>query len=158
MPANLIFTLTGGASNADPAASLGGVGSSQELSATALNNLFDNVQPAEAVAGDVEYRAIDILNNGDEAAVSVEFYFGSQSSSADTALATGLDDGTQSIADEDTAPDTPAITFTAPTEGAPLAVTNIAAGGRQRVWIRRTVSAGAGNTSNDAAQLAAKYA
>ncbi len=156
MAANLIFTLTGGASNSDPDASLGGVGSSVELGTTALNNLFDDVDSAEASAGDVEYRAIDIYNNGDEAATSVEFYFSSQSSSADTVLAAGLDSTTQTIGDEDSAPSS--VTFSAPTEGSPLSVSNIAASGRQRVFIRRTVSSGAGNTSSDAATLATKYA
>lgn len=158
MAAELQFRLTGGASNAVPADSLGGVGSSEQLSAIALNNLFDNVEPAEAVAGDTEYRAIDIYNNGDEVATSVEFYFDAQTSSADTDLAAGLDSGTQSIADEDIAPATPAITFTAPTEGSALSVSDIAVGGRQRVWIRRTVGAAAGNTSSDQATLAVKYA
>lgn len=156
MAAELQFRLTGGASNADPNASLGGVGSAEQLGATALNNLFDNVEPAEALAGDVEYRAIDIYNNGDEAATSVEFYFDAQTSSEDTDLAAGLDGTTQSVGDENTAPSGP--TFTQPTEASPLAVSDIAVGGRQRVWIRRTVGAAAGNTSNDQATLAVKYA
>ncbi len=156
MPADLKFTLTGGASNSDPDASLGGTGSSVELSATPLNNLFDNVDPDEASAGDVEYRAIDILNDGDEAAENVELYIDSQTSSADTVLDLGLDSTTQTIEDEDTAPGS--VTFTAPTEASPLSVSNIAASGRQRVWVRRTVSSSAGNTSSDQAALAVKYA
>lgn len=158
MAATLIFTLTGGSSNSDPDASLGGVGSSEELSATALNNLFDNVSPSEASSGDVEYRAIDIYNSGDETAVSVEFYFASQTTSADTDLAAGLDAGTQSIGDESTAPSSPAITFSAPTSGSSLSVSDISAGSRQRVWIRRTVGASAENTASDTAQLAVSYA
>lgn len=156
MAANLIFTLTGGAGNADPDASLGGVGSSEELNETPLNNLFDNVDPDEASAGDVEYRAIDIFNDGDEAAVIVEFYISSQTSSEDTDLAVGLDDTIQIIADEAIAPGD--VTFSAPTEESPLSVLDITAGGRQRVWIRRNVNAGADNTADDAAQLAVRYA
>ncbi len=61
MAADLIFTLTGGASNSDPDASLGGVGSSQELSGTPLNNLFDNVEPDEATSGEqVQHRCCAI--------------------------------------------------------------------------------------------------
>lgn len=158
MAANLIFTLTGGASNTNPAASLGGVGSSEELSATALNNLFEDVSPADAVAGDDEYKAIDIYNNGDAEAVSVEFYFDAQSTSGDTDVAAGLDSGTQTIVDKDTAPSSPTITFTAPTSASKLSVSNIAAGSRQRVWIRRHVDAAAGNLANDLATLAVQYA
>jgi len=60
MAATLEFRLTGGSSNSDPDQSLGGVTSSNEISSTAMNNLFDNVTPTEASSGDVEYRAIDI--------------------------------------------------------------------------------------------------
>ena len=154
--ANLIFTLTGGASNSDPNASLGGVGSSVELSNTALNNLFDDVTPAQAASGVVEYRAIDILNNGTNPATSVNFFFGAQSSSPNSDLAAGLDATTQTIADEATAPS--GVTFTAPTQASPLSVSDILVNGRQRVWIRRTVSAGAANTSNDLGQLSVSYA
>lgn len=56
MAATLVFRLTGGASNSDPDASLGGVMSNTEISGTALNNLFDDVSPDEATSGSTEYR------------------------------------------------------------------------------------------------------
>ncbi len=74
MAASLQLFLTGGAGNTDPNGSLGGVKSTTQLSSTPLNNLFDNVSPGEASAGDVEYRAIDIYNAGDAAAQSVAAY------------------------------------------------------------------------------------
>lgn len=156
MASNLVFTLTGGAANAVPDDSLGGVGSSVELSATSLNNLFDDVSDAEAVAGDIEYRAIDILNNGDAAASVVNFFFSTQTTSPFTSIQAGLDSTTQTIADENTAPS--AVTFTEPTAGAPLAVADIAINGRQRVWIRRTVTAGAENLPDDLGTLSVTYA
>lgn len=156
MAANLVFTLTGGASNAVPDDSLGGVGSSVELSVTPLNNLFDDVTDAEAVAGDIEYRAIDIFNNGDAIATVVSFFFDVQTTSPFTSIQAGLDSTTQTIPDESTVPS--AVTFTEPTEISPLAVADIAINGRQRVWIRRTVTAGAENLSDDLGTLSVTYA
>jgi len=69
MAAVLELRLTGGADNDDPDASLGGVASSEEVSGTPLNNLFDDITPAEAEAGCTEYRAISIYNSGDASAV-----------------------------------------------------------------------------------------
>lgn len=168
MAATLVWRLTGGASNSDPNASLGGIMSSNALSETALNNLFDDVSAAEAVAGDIEYRAVDLYNSGDETATSVTAWFHSQTSSPDTAAAMGKDASSgdphaaaadlETIANESTAPSSPTVTFTEATEGAPLYITDIPAGQACRVWIRRTVSSGAGNTSNDTMTLRAQYA
>ena len=54
--------LSGGASNADPRISVGGAKSSVEVSATALNNLFDDVTGTEAGTGITRYRVIYIQN------------------------------------------------------------------------------------------------
>lgn len=54
--------LSGGASNADPRLSIGGAKSSVEVSATALNNLFDDVTGTEATAGVTRYRVIYVQN------------------------------------------------------------------------------------------------
>ena len=55
--ADIKYRLSGGASNSDQNASLGGVKSSNEASAS----LFDNVSSAEAVSGDTEYRCFYVL-------------------------------------------------------------------------------------------------
>jgi hypothetical protein len=156
MAANITFRLTGGASNSDPDASLGGVGSSQEVSATPLNNLFDDVDAGEASAGDVEYRAIDLYNGGDQAAVGVELYISTETPNANTQIDVALDSTTQSIADESTAPT--GVTFSHPLTGSRLSVSDIAVGSTQRVWLRRTVSASAPNLANDNFQLSVEYA
>jgi hypothetical protein len=70
MAAVLKLYLTGGASNADPDASLGGVMSSEELSETPLNNLFDDIDPNQAEVGVTEYRALGLYNDGDADAVT----------------------------------------------------------------------------------------
>ena len=74
MAATLAFQLSGGASNSDPNASLGGTHSSVALSGTAMNNLFDDVSSGEASAGDTEYRAIDITNTGDATGTVVKIF------------------------------------------------------------------------------------
>lgn len=158
MAAELSLRLTGGAVNTDPDASLGGVMSSEVVSVTALNNLFDDIEVTEATDGDTEYRAVDLYNIGDATAVGVEIWFSSDSASADTAIYMGLDVGVQSIADESTAPADGVITFTQPTSGARLAIADIAAAGSQRIWFRRICNALAGNYANDICGIVVRYA
>ncbi len=167
MPAILQLRLTGGAANSDPAASLGGVMSANQVSATAMNNLFDNVDPDEASAGDTEYRAIDVYNAGDAAATSVSVHMSTETSSTDTALDLGHDATNnphtaawagETIADEDTAPAAPVITFGHHVAANKLSLPDIPAGEACRVWLRRVVSAAAGNTSNDQGTFRAEYA
>lgn len=159
MAASLEFRLTGGAANSDPDASLGGDMSSTEISGTALNNLFDDVDETEASAGDIEYRAIDIYNSGDANAEDVTLWIDDETDSGDTQIDVGLDAGTQSIANEDTAPSSPTITFSHPTsEGSPLSIGMIANGSAQRVWVRRTVGSSAGNHANDLCGITVRFA
>ena len=165
MAATLIWRLTGGAANEDPDASLGGVMSSTAASSTALNNLFDDVSAAEASTGATEYRAMDLYNSGDEAATSVEVWFHSQTSSEDTVAGMGEDSvnnphaaaaSLDSIVNEITAPN--GISFTEPTSGSTLLLDDIPAGQAARIWIRRVVTPGASNTSNDTMTIRAQYA
>lgn len=160
MAAILKMHLTGGASNADPALSLGGVSSSVELSATALNNLFDNVSADEASAGDTEYRAIDVKNSGDASAVGVQIYMNPETTSASTALDFGIGasplGSTLSVADESTAP--AAVTFAHYTTGTRLSLPDIAAAAYCRVWVRRVVAAAAPNLASDTGTLNVDYA
>lgn len=167
MAATLVFRLTGGSSNNTPSASLGGVMSSNALSGTAMNNLFDDVDPTEATSGDIEYRMVDVYNSGDATATVVQLYISSQTSSAATSLDLGAD-GTnnphtaawngETLATEQAAPAAPVITFGAYPVGAKLSLPDIPAGQACRVCLRRTVNAGAGNTSNDACAIAVQYA
>lgn len=158
MAAVLELRLTGGADNDDPDLSLGGVASSELISETPLNNLFDDISPTEAEAGDIEYRALSIHNSGDATAVGIELWFASQTSSADTAVAVGVDSGVQTVANENTAPSDPEISFSAPTSEATLSLTDIAAAGARRIWIRRTCGASAVNHNDDEFELAIRYA
>lgn len=156
MSANLELRLTGGASNANPDNSLGGVSSSVALSSTPMNNLFDNVTPAERSAGDTEYRALTLVNTGDAAAQGVALYMENETSNAGTSLDFGLDSTTQTIADEDTAPGS--VTFGHYTSSSKLSISDIAAGAEQRIWVKRIVQAGAANDPSDVGKIAVEYA
>lgn len=139
---------------------LGGAATATELSATAMNNLFDNISPDEASAGDAEYRAIDLHNSGDAAAVAVTVYCNGTTSTG-TDLLFALEESplasTTAVADESTAP---AISgsFTAYTSASPLAVPDIPAGSYARLWLKRTVTAGTGNLATDTTTLSVEYA
>lgn len=163
MAATLEFRLTGGSANSDPDASLGGEMSNTQLSATAMNNLFDNVTPTEANDGDIEYRAIDIYNSGDASGESVEIYMSAETSSADSSLDfyndgtthDGSDQG-DTIADESTEPT--GASWTHHTDASKMSLPSIAASMATRLWIKRTITAGATNTNEDLGTLAVDYA
>jgi len=57
--------LSGGATNSDPQLSIGGAKSSVQVSASKLNNLFDDISGDEAAAGHVDYRLVYVENGGD---------------------------------------------------------------------------------------------
>ena len=137
------YRLSGGASNSDPALSLGGVKSS-----TAASNYFDDVSSAEASAGDTEYRCVYVHNNhGTLSLIGAKVFIQTNTPSSDTDVAIGLGssaiNGTeQTVADESTAPT--GVSFSAPTTFAGgLAIGDLAAGAHKAVWVRRTVNAGA---------------
>ena len=137
------YRLSGGSSNSDPAASLGGVKSS-----TAASNYFDDVSSAEASAGDTEYRCVYVHNNhGTLSLIGAKVFIQTNTPSSDTDVAIGLGssaiNGTeQTVADESTAPT--GVSFSAPTTFAGgLAIGDLAAGAHKAVWVRRTVNAGA---------------
>jgi len=145
------YRLSGGVSNTDPNASIGGAIST--LSGGLIvsgnpENLFDATSGDEAAAGDVEYRCFFIKNKHATLTwISPKVWVKTASSSADVAFALGLASegvgGTPSaIANESTAPS--GVTFTTPTTKAGgLSVADVPAGSSVGVWVRRTVTAGA---------------
>jgi hypothetical protein len=160
MVAAIEFRLTGGGANADPDASLGGTMSSVELSGTALNNLFDDVDESEASAGDIEYRAFDIYNAGDEQADDVTLWIDAETSSGDTEIDVAIDaTATQLLTNESTTPDDPALSFTHPiSEGGALDCGDIAAAAAVRIFVRRTVDSSAVNTRLDLCGITVRFA
>lgn len=152
MASNLQYHLTGGASNSDPNASLGGVGSSVIVNSTALNNLFANVTPPDiATSNYVTYRAIDLKNDGDDVAKHIEFFF-EDTTNTESRVDFWYDSaGTQSIPDEETEP--VGATWTQPDTDNRYSFADLPAGSAYRLWIRRTVDQDAGNLNEDTAYL-----
>jgi hypothetical protein len=143
------YRLSGGAGNADPDLSLGGVKSSTDMPA----DLFDDVSSAESSAGDTEYRCVYIHNNhGTLSLQTAVIWIQANTASTATQIAIGVGtaaiNGTeQTVANESTAPTS--VTFSEPTTfGAGLALGTLPAGQHKAVWVRRIVDAAAG-ASND---------
>ena len=153
---DIVYRLSGGASNTSPAAALGGAMSTVAggiITSAALNNLFDDVSGAESSAGDVEYRCLYVQNaHGSltlQAAIAwIEALTNSAQTEFDIALAgEAVGVAAETIANESTAPS--GEVFTRPTsKGAGLSIGDIPAGSYKAIWIRRTVTAGASAVSD----------
>lgn len=136
-------------------ASLGDQVSTTQIPAATLNSIFDDVAGAESSAGDVEYRGVFVLNNhatltyqnatvevtgqtagGGTVDVATDNIATSAKGSASAQMGT--------IANESTAP-AAASAFAA----GPIALGNIGPGQVKGIWLRRTVSAGAGAVDPD---------
>ena len=151
--AEIQYRLSGGAANANPDASLGGV-----VSATvAPTGLFDTITGAQSLAGSVEYRCFYVRNNNASLALqNAVLFIQANTPSADTTVAIGLGTSTingveQTVANESTAP--VGVTFSEPaTLATGLALGTIPATQYKAVWIRRTISAAAA-ASNDTYNL-----
>ena len=140
------------------AGSLGKYASTSVITTATLNNLWDDVSGAEASAGDIEYRCIFVLNNHATLTLqNAQVYIASQTAGGGT-VDMGLDPtaisakGSASaqavtIANESTAP--AGVTFSSPSSGSPLAIGDIAPGQVKGIWLRRTVTAGAGALNPD---------
>ena len=157
---DIVYRLSGGASNTDVNASLGGAKSSTSVG-TGLHNLFDVVGSAEAATGDTEYRCVYVYNNhGSLTMQSAKIWISSNTPSTDItveiALGSSAVNGTEtSVANENTAPSGP--TFSAPaSEGAALSIGDIPAGQHKAVWIKRIVNTGAAAYNSDGCTLTTK--
>lgn len=145
------YRLSGGTSNTDPNAALGGAISTAGgglITTDTLNNVWDNVSGAESSSGDTEYRAIFIKNNhGSLTLTGAKVWISSNTTSADDTIeialaGEGINNTIETIANESTAP--AGETFSAPTSfGTGLSLGNLAAGQAHGVWIKRIVSAAA---------------
>lgn len=155
--------LSGGATNTDPNASLGGVKSSTEMAPASANNLFDDVSGTESAAGDIEYRCLYLHNA--HATLTLQntvVWIGANTPSPGSDVAIGLDpagvgDGSTTgvavtVADEGTAPTGVAFSA-APDEANGLTVGDIPPGESIAIWIRRTITAGAAAYNNDSMTL-----
>lgn len=139
------YRLSGGSSNSDPNASLGGAMSSTAVPAGG----FDTVSSTEAGSGDTEYRCIYVLNDHATLTLqSAKAWIQANTPGGDTDVEIGLGTtavGTgneQTVANESTAPS--GVTFSAAAnEGAALSIGDIPPGHRKAIWMKRTVNAAA---------------
>ena len=145
---DLKLYLTGGAANADPLLSLGGVTSSVQFTDNTLDKLFASVGPAEALAGSVKYRALTFKNTSALTAYGASIYVSQETTSPGTTVAIAYDStGTQDVADEDTAP--VGLSFSTPLSlGAGIALGDVAASGVRRIWFKRIVAPAAAQASD----------
>lgn len=154
---DLKYYLSGGAANADPAAALGGAMSSSQVG----SNLLDDVLPAEAAAGDTEYRAFFVKNtNATDTAYAVKIWIVSNTPATATSVEIALaDEGVAStietVADEDTAPTGPTFSDAADEDNA-LSIGNLAPGEAHGVWLKRIVGATTVAFPNDTATFRTK--
>lgn len=137
------YRLSGGSSNSDPDASLGGVMSSEAVSGE-VNALFDRISGAENAAEDVEYRCIFVTNiNDTDTLYEAGIYISAQVEGGAT-LAIGLDpagvnEDADTIATESDAPD--GVSFSTPTTAeTALSLGDLDAGDSYAIWLRRTAT------------------
>lgn len=139
--------LSGGAANADKAASLGGAISSVEVVDNTINNLFAVAPASEAEAGSVKYRAIFIKNTHatltlNDAVIYISSNTPSLTTEVKIALAGETGSPIETVANEDAAP-VGEVFSTADGLGNALSIGNLAAGAVKGVWIQYTITAGA---------------
>ena len=150
---DLEYRYSGGATNDNPSASLGGTLSSETIPDDTLHAIFDVVTGDEGAAGDVEYRGIYIVNTHDTLTLIAAKLWVTSQPSGDSAIAIALADeaagqNMETIANEQTAPDGPS--FSAPSsKGSGLTIGDLEPGQQKGIWIRRTVDEGAA-AQNDA--------
>ena len=139
---------------------LGGPISSTEIVSDILNNVFDNVNSAEAIAGDTEYRCVFIKNtHASLQLLAATIFIEINSTSPDTDFEIGLDPaGINQAADvipNESTPPVGVIFSSAPVYASGLLMGDLpASGGYHAVWIKRVVSIGAAAIAEDAVTLA----
>jgi hypothetical protein len=140
------FHLSGGASNTDVDASLGGIISTTQITDASVHNLFDIVNSTEANDGDTEYRCFYVKNNhGSLTLQNAKIWISTDGTGADTDIAIalageGVNGTAETVANESTAP--VGESFTSPvSEGTALTIGNIPSSQHQAIWVRRTVNA-----------------
>lgn len=147
------FYLSGGAANADPDAALGGAVSSTEVIDSGLDNLFDSVDGAEAIAGSTEYRCFYVKNvNGADTLLGAGVYISDNTESATTYAEIGLGTSAinateQTVADESTAPS--GVSFSQADYDSPLVIGDLAPDERKAVWLKRVVEPGTDSAANE---------
>lgn len=144
---DIVSRLSGGASNTDPNAAIGGAESSTAIVDASLSNLFSQVTSAEATAGSTKYRCYYVHNaHATLTMQNAQVYIATNTPSTSTDVSIGLGAAAigsteTAVANETTAP--ASVTFSQPGSGSPLTIGDIPAGSKKAVWVKRIVSPGA---------------
>jgi len=155
-PSEIVLRLSGGPTNTDPDAAIGGA-KSATAATPGQGGLFRDVTIAEAGAGVTLYRCFYVENtNPADVASAVGVFIASQSSSPDSVVevgvgASGINSTETSIADEFTAPAGVSFSSAAANATTALAIGNLPPGEHGVVWFKLTVSPGAANDPADSA-------
>lgn len=126
------------------AAGLPGINQSDTITlASLIDNFFDSITGAEAAAGSTEYRALIVKNDSAYTMYNTAAWLAQNTPFPNdevwVAIEATVANAIQSIASETTAP--AGLTWSlAATEGAALAIGNLAAGATYGIWIKRVVS------------------
>jgi len=157
---DILFRLSGGSSNSDPNAALGGAKSGTAVG-SGVHNLFDQVSGAESAAGDVEYRCFYVHNahatlDMQSSVIWIQSNTPSAGSAVRIALGTSAVNGTeQTIANESTEPSGVSWSSAA-NEGAALGIGTIPAGQHKSIWVERAITAGASAYTDDQCTIRVK--
>lgn len=135
--------------------SLGGSATAVECG-TSINSIYDDITYSESLVGRTEYRAIDAKNeHGSKSITDAVVFIDTETSSSGTTVEVAYDSvGTQSIANETTAPVGLSFVSTAVSRATGISVgTPWTFGTKKRIWLKRIVSAGVTAVSPDSGQL-----
>ena len=140
---DLKLVMTGSGTTANPHLSLGGAPSTtNEVSTTSLNSIFDDINGDESDAGNTNYRILAVRNgHATDMAESVTVYLSANYSDF---MAIGISEAVnanpQSISSESTAPS--GVTFTSPSASADgLDIGTLTSGQFRALYVRRVIPA-----------------
>lgn len=146
--ADLKYNYSGGATNANPDLSIGGVRSTAIVTDNVDNNLFDDVTGALHTAGTTDYRHIYLFNDNDALTLtSAVAWIPSNVSGAEENIAIGVGTaavgGTDgAVANDATAPSGVVFGSACTSRALGTALGDITSNSWKGIWIRRTVAAG----------------
>lgn len=144
LPEQVQFRLSGGATNQNPFASLGGAMSGNQINDDQLDALVDQISVSQQGAGHTDYYCFYVYNsNSTSQMTDTKIWFTVLPSYISMALGSAAVGGTEQTIAQDTTPPA-SVTFSQPlTMEEALTIGNIPAQSFKSVWIRRIIPAGA---------------
>jgi hypothetical protein len=144
-PHEIKYFYSGGGTNFNPSASLGGAISQYEVIGS-LHSLFDWVTGPEAAAGSINYRCIYVRNiNTTTALENTELWL--VDSVGGASISVGVEASPPLVANESTAPS--GVIFSSPTQESPLQIGTIAPEGYTGIWLKREILPNTSPLAND---------